>query len=68
VPDDVHHGSRREAAVAGKSLPEHPLEQLSEEANTPTLDEPLEHINCGSGGRFPLEAAVDAVRRDRDER
>ena len=68
VPADVHATLRRRAAAAGKSLQEYLLERLSDDAHTPTLDEVLERAGGRSGGRVSFEAAVDAVRRDRNER
>jgi len=38
------------------------------EAHMPTLDEVLERAGGRSGGRVPFEAAVEAVRRDRNAR
>ena len=68
VPDDVHAILRRRAAVAGQSLQEYLLTQLCEDARAPTLAEVLERVGHRTGGRIGFDAAVDAVRRERDVR
>ncbi len=64
VPDEVHAKLRSRAAATGMSLQEYLLARLEDDANTPTLVEVLDR----AGGRVPLEAAVEAVRADRDGR
>lgn len=66
VPDDVHATLRRRAAGAGQSLQEYLLARLAEEAATPTVAEVLERAGGRAGGRAPFDAAVAAVRADRD--
>jgi len=66
VPDDVHATLRRRAANGGQSLQEYLLERLAQDARTPTLDEVLDRAGGRAGGDVPLEAAVRAVRSDRD--
>ena len=68
VPDEVHATLRRRAAVAGMSLQEYLLARLEDEANTPTLAEVLDRAGGRAGGGVSLEAAVEAVRADRDGR
>jgi hypothetical protein len=68
VPEAVHAMLRRRAAEAGMSLQEYLLARLEQDANTPTLDEVLDRAGGRAGGRVPLEAAVEAVRADRDAR
>jgi plasmid stability protein len=68
VPEDVHAILRRRAAAAGQSLQEFLLDQLIEEARTPTLDELLDRAGGRAGGRAGFKAAVKAVRVDRDSR
>jgi plasmid stability protein len=68
VPEDVHAILRRRAAAAGQSLQEFLLDQLIEEARTPTLDELLDRAGERAGGRAGFKAAVKAVRVDRDSR
>jgi antitoxin FitA len=66
VPDAVHATLRRRAAAAGMSLQEYLLARLELDAGTPTLDEVLDRAGGRSGGLVPLDAAVEAVRADRD--
>lgn len=68
VPDEVHATLRRRAAQAGMSLQEYLKSRLVLDASTPTLDEVLERAGGRAGGAVPLDAAVAAVRADRDER
>jgi antitoxin FitA len=68
VPDEVHATLRRRAAAAGMSLQEYLLARLTEDAQTPTLDEVLERASGRAGGRAPLKAAVKAIRAERDTR
>lgn len=68
VPDEVHATLRRRAAAAGKSLQEYLLDQLVEEAQTPTLDELLDRASGRAGGKAPFKAAAEAVRAERDAR
>ncbi|MFM7537786.1 MAG: FitA-like ribbon-helix-helix domain-containing protein [Acidimicrobiales bacterium] len=68
VPEEVHATLRRRAAAAGMSLQEYLLGRLTEEANTPTLDEVLERAGGRAGGRAPLRSAVRAIRAERDAR
>jgi len=68
VPDEVHATLRRRAARAGMSLQEYLRSRLVEDASTPTLDEVLDRAGGRAGGTVPLDAAVTAVRADRDER
>ena len=68
VPADVHATLRRRAAAAGQSLQEYLLSRLVQDAHTPTLDELLDRAGGRAGGRVDLEAAVAAVRAERDSR
>jgi plasmid stability protein len=68
VPEDVHATLRRRAAAAGQSLQEYLLEQLVNEAQTPTLAELLDRVDGRAGGNVGYKAAVKAVRADRDTR
>jgi plasmid stability protein len=65
VPADVHATLRRRAATAGQSLQEYLLELLTEEAETPTLDEVLDKAGGRAGGSVTFKAAVAALRQDR---
>ena len=49
-------------------MQEYLLQLLCEQARTPTLDEVLERAGGRAGGNIGLEAAVAAVRADRDSR
>lgn len=66
VPDDVHATLRRRAAAAGQSLQEYLLGRLVEEASSPMLDEVLDRAGGRAGGGAGFEAAVVAIRSDRD--
>ena len=68
VPSDVHQTLRQRAVGSGRSLQEYLLQLLCEQARTPTLDEVLERAAGRAGGNIGLEAAVGAVRADRDSR
>ena len=68
VPSDVHQTLRERAVGSGQSLQEYLLQLLCEQARTPTLDEVLERAGGRAGGNIGLEAAVAAVRADRDSR
>jgi len=68
VPSEVHATLRKRAAAAGQSLQEYLLGRLKEEAGSPTLDEVLDRAGGRSGGSVGFEAAVAAVRADRDVR
>jgi plasmid stability protein len=68
VPEDVHATLRRRAAAAGQSLQEYLLDQLVEEAHTPTVDELLERAGGRAGGRAGFKAAARMVRAERDSR
>ncbi|MEJ7707288.1 MAG: hypothetical protein WKF82_13895 [Nocardioidaceae bacterium] len=68
VPSDTHDVLRRRAAARHQSLQEYLLTRLIEDAATPTLDEVLDRLENRSGGSMTFEAAVEAVRHDRDRR
>jgi plasmid stability protein len=68
VPDDVHATLRRRAAAAGQSLQEYLLAHLVQAAHSPTVDEVLDRAGGRAGGRVGFEAAVEAVRAERDAR
>jgi hypothetical protein len=65
VPDDVHAGLRRQAALERQSLQEYLLCVLTEHARNPTLDEVLAAAGGRAGGSLPLAAATIAVRAGR---
>ncbi len=54
--------------MAGQSLQEYLLGRLIEEASRPTLEELLDRVELRSGGRVDRDAAVSAVRAERDAR
>lgn len=68
VPEDIHATLRRRAAAAGQSLQEYLLAQLTQDAQTPTLDEVLDRAGGRGGGRAGFTSAAKAVRVDRDTR
>ena len=68
VPDDVHATLQQRAAAAGQSLQEYLLARLIDEARSVTVDELLERTDGRAGGRVGFEAAVAAVRAERDAR
>ena len=68
VPEDVHATLRRRAAAAGQSLQEYLLAHFVHEAHSPTVDELLERTDSRAGGRVGFEAAIEAVRAERDGR
>ena len=68
VPDTVHATLRQRAAAAGMSLQEYLLDLLTEDTNTPTLNEVLDRAGGRAGGRAPLKKAVKAIRAERDAR
>lgn len=65
VPAEVHATLRRRAAAAGQSLQEFLLERLTQEAETPTLDEVLDRAGGRAGGSVTVKASVAAVRTER---
>ena len=68
VPSDVHQTLRRRAGGAGQSLQEYLLNLLCQQARTPTLTEVLDRAGGRAGGDIGREAAVAAVRAERDAR
>lgn len=68
VPEETHAVLRQRAARAHQSLQEYLRSRLIEEAATPTLEEVLERAGHRTGGSVSFEAAVEAVRSDRDRR
>ena len=65
VPPEVHATLRRRAAAAGQSLQEYLLERLTEEAQTPTLDEVLERAGGRAGGSVTFRTSLSALRSER---
>lgn len=68
VPADVHRTLRRRAGAAGQSLQEYLLHLLCEQARKPTLAEVLDRAGGRAGGNIGREAAVAAIRAERDAR
>ena len=68
VPSEVHQTLQRRAVGAGQSLQEYLLQLLCEQARTETLEEVLQRAGGRVGGNIGREAAVAAVRADRDSR
>jgi antitoxin FitA len=68
VPEDVHRILRARAADEGRSLQEHLLALLTEQARQPTLAEILDRAGSHSGGSVSFDEAVRLIREDRDSR
>jgi antitoxin FitA len=68
VPPETHAVLRRRAAAAHQSLQEYLRARLIEEASHATVEEVLERAGGRAGGSVPFEAAVAALREDRDRR
>lgn len=68
VPDDVHATLKRRAAARGQSLQEYLLARLTEDAQSPPLEEVLARAGGRAGGDVPLAVAKATVRADRDVR
>ncbi|HEX3794055.1 MAG TPA: hypothetical protein VHV57_06115 [Acidimicrobiales bacterium] len=68
VPEEVHRVLRSRAALFGQSLQEFLLGLLTEEAQSPTLDEILDEAGSLTGGYGSLEDGVRYIREDRDSR
>lgn len=65
VPPDVHRVLRRRAAVAGQSLQEYLLAQLTQQAQEETLDEILDRAGGRAGGSLGLAFAAETLRAER---
>jgi hypothetical protein len=68
VPPETHAVLRRRAAAAHQSLQEYLRGRLIAEAASPTLEEILDRAGGRAGGSLPFQAAVEALRDDRDRR
>jgi antitoxin FitA len=66
VPDDVHATLRARAAAAGMSLSEYLLQEVTQIARTPTINEVLLRVRARHGG-VSREEIVAAVRAGRDD-
>lgn len=66
VPDDVHRRLKVQAALAGQSLNEFLLAQISEIARLPTVGELAERVRARTPYTGPSSAAL--IREDRDRR
>ena len=66
VPDDVHRRLKSQAALAGQSLNEYLLAQLSEIASMPTIPQLIARIRELPPYDGPSLAAL--IREDRDSR
>jgi hypothetical protein len=64
VPQDVHRRLKSQAALAGQSLNEYLLAQLSDTAGLPTWPELIERIRQRERYDGPSVAAL--IREDRD--
>jgi plasmid stability protein len=66
VPDEVHRRLKSQAALAGQSLNEYLLAQMTEIATRPTLPELIARIRELPPYEGPSIASV--IREDRDRR
>lgn len=66
VPDDVHGALKARAARAGMSLSEFVLRELTDIAESPTLDEVLDDAAANATGSFTFEELNEIIRRDRE--
>ena len=66
VPDDVHRRLKSQAALAGQSLNEYLLAQVTEIASLPTIPELIARIRELPPYDGPSAAAL--IREDRDNR
>lgn len=67
VPDDVHRTLKSRAALAGMSLSEYALAELTRAAERPTRDEILARIQARTRSRLRRSPAA-MVRAERDAR
>jgi plasmid stability protein len=67
VPDDVHRTLASRAALAGMSLSEYALSELTRSAERPTRQEILARIAARPPAR-PRRSAAAAVKAERDAR
>jgi plasmid stability protein len=65
VPADVHRILKARAAASGRSLSEYALDILTRESRQPTFDELMDRVRL-RGAVDIGDAAVDAIRRERD--
>jgi antitoxin FitA len=67
VPDDLHAKLKARAAMAGTSLSEYILRELSASANEPTIEEIIKRLE-----KFepvdPRPSAAEMIREERDSR
>jgi len=68
VPPETHRVLIRRAAEAHQSLQEYLRSRLIEDASRPTIDEVLARAAGRAGGSVSFEAAVGALREDRERR
>lgn len=67
VPDALHRRLKSRAALAGMSLSEYLLREISEAAERPTVEE-LRARLAGRAETAPSVPPADAVRAERDRR
>jgi hypothetical protein len=68
LPDDVHASLQRRAGVAGQSLQQYLVAELTRLATTPTMHDVLTRIARRRGGRIGLETAVNDLHNERGTR
>ena len=67
VPERIHRILKARAAVAGRSLSDYLLEEITQFAERPTMEELLERIS-GHGSVTLSIPAAEIVREERDGR
>jgi antitoxin FitA len=67
VPDALHRRLKARAALAGMSLSDYLLREISEVAERPTVEELRERLARRSGVTTSV-APADAIRAERDRR
>lgn len=68
IPEYSYRVLKERAARCGQSLSDYLRSRLIAEASQPTLKEVVERVASYRGGRVSVEAAVEHIRAERDQR
>ena len=68
IPEDSYRVLRERAARSGQSLRDYLRSRLIAEASQPTLEEVFDRMPSHRCGRVSVEAAVEHIRAERDQR